>query len=111
MIKTTIYCMWKPMNPYTCTCTCTCITTAKNWSRGPHLGVSQQEVVEPTAPLAAELPAPLYPSIAWPPKCKRGTYSRACKAREQERWGTASSDGIRISILDSDRKIPHPYTR
>ena len=93
------------------TWTCACITTAKNWSRGPHLGVSQQEAAEVTTPLAAELPAPPHPPLHGPLNAKGVTYPWACKAHKQERWGTAPSDGIKISILDSDCKIPHPYTR
>ena len=65
---------------HTHTCTCTFIYHSQNWLRGPHSGVSQQEVTSLVVPLAAGTPAlsphPHGPSVHW------GTHLWACKTHE-----------------------------
>ena len=51
--------------------------------------------------LAVGTPALRISTVAWPPQCGGLLINGLVRPKGLGRWGTALSDGIRISVLDS----------
>ena len=91
---------WHAIRAITHTCTCTCITTARIGYVAPIQGVSQQKATRLVAPLAVGTPASS-PQLHGSLSAVGVLIYGLARPMRWESWGTALSDGIRISVLGS----------